>query len=207
MQLLDCSMGHYPEYSVALDSAFVVAFVVAFAADSVEVGVEIVVGLAEVGPGIVAEPAEVGPEIVAEPAVAGPDTVAEPGNAAAVLALDTVAVALGIDVAVVSDRDNVAVVEADRIVAAAVPAVVLDIVVAHGRLSVVAVVSVLDTVAAKVSVADDIAGIEAVAGIAVETVRVGQVDVQYQGVVVTFLWQSNSESLPVCVSGKLHILP
>lgn len=178
VQLLDCSSEHYPEYSVALDSAFVVAFFVAFAVDPVEVDLEIVVGLAEAGPGIVVESAEAGSEIVAEsaeavhgivaePAVAA-GTVAEPGNAAAVLALDTVAAALGIDVAVESDRDNVVVAEADGIVAAAL---VPGIVVAHG-LSVVAAVSVLDIVAAKdVSVADDTAGIGAVAGIAVETAK------------------------------------
>lgn len=167
VQLLDCLTGHYPEYFVALDSAFVVAF----AADSVEVGPEVVVGLDEAEPAvagpdtviepavadpdIAVEPAVAGPDIVVEPAVAGPDNVAEPGNVAAVLALDTVAAALGIDVAVESDRDNVVVARADRFVAAALAP---DIVATHGRLPVVVV-----------PVADDTAG--TVAGIAMETVE------------------------------------
>lgn len=158
---------------MALDSAFVVVFVVAFAVELVEAGLEVVVGLAEADSGIVVESAEAGLGIVAEPVEAGPgtvvpavaDTVAELGNAAAALAFDTVAAALGIDVAVKSDRDNVAVTEADRIVAAAL---VPDILVAHGRLSVVAAVLVLDIVAVMdVSVADD----TAVADIAVETTK------------------------------------
>lgn len=138
-------MGHYSEYSVALDFASAVAF----SADYVEVGLQIVVELVEAGSGI-----------VAEPVVAGPDIVIELGTvAAAVLAFDTVAAVLDIDVVVESDQDNVAVAEADRIVA-----------VAHG-LSVVVVISVLDIAVKIVFVADDTAGIEAAVGIVVETVK------------------------------------
>jgi len=149
-------MGHYSEYSeysVALDFASAVAF----SADYVEVGLQIVVELVEAGSGI-----------VAEPVVAGPDIVVELGTvAAAVLACDTVAAVLDIDVAVESDQDNVAVAEADRIVAVAF---VPGIAVAHG-LSVVVVISVLDIAVKIVFVADDTAGIEAAVGIVVETVK------------------------------------
>lgn len=139
-------MGHYSEYFVALDSAFVVAF-----ADYVEVGLQIVVELVDAGSGIVVEPVVAGRGIVIEPV----------SVAAVVLAFDTVAAALGIDVAVEFDQDNVAVMEADKIV---VVAFVPDIAVAYGLL--VVVLSVLDIAAKIVFVADDIA-----VGIVVETVK------------------------------------
>lgn len=139
---------------MALDSAFVVAFAV----DYVEVGLQIVVELAEVGFEIVAEP------VVAVPGI----VVVELGSvAAAVLAFDIVAAALaGIDAVVESDQGNVAVAEADRIVAVAF---VPGIFVAHGLL-VVVVISVLDIAVKIVFVADDTAGIEAAVGI-VETAK------------------------------------
>lgn len=149
-------MGHYSEYSeysVALDFASAVAF----SADSVEVGLQIVV----------VELVEVGSGIVAELVVAGPDIVAELGTvAAAVLAFDTVAAVLDIGTAVESDQDKVVVAEADRIVAVAF---VPDIAVAHG-LSVV-VLSVLNIAVKIVFVADDTAGIEVAVGTVVETVK------------------------------------
>lgn len=117
---------------MALDSVFVA---VGFAAEFAEADSESVVGPAEVGSESVVELAGAGLGIVAVAAIdlrTGADTVA----------------------AAESDRDNVAEVmelEVDRVVA-------LDPGIAeHGRLSVVAVVSVLDNVVVKDAlVADDI---------------------------------------------------
>lgn len=86
VQHLDCSMEHYPEYSVALDSAFVA---VVFAAEPAEAGPESVVELVEDGLGSVVGLAEVGLGIVVALAEVDPGTAAE---AVAILAFDTVVV-------------------------------------------------------------------------------------------------------------------
>jgi len=123
-------MEHYPEYSVALDSAFVVVFAeLAEAVGPVEAGLGFV-GPAEVGFGIVAALVE----------------------AVAVLALDIVVVVPDIVAAVESGQNNAAEVmelEVDRVVVA-----VID-----PDIAVVAVVSVLDIAAAKDVVVDSIGAV------------------------------------------------
>jgi len=132
VQYLDCSMEHYSEYSVALDSAFVVVFAEPVEADPV--------GSVEAGLGFVG-PAEVGFEIVAALA-----------EAVAVLVLDIVVVVPDIVAAVESGQNNAAEVvelEVDRVVVA-----VID-----PGIAVVVVVSVLDIAVAKDVVVDSIGAV------------------------------------------------
>lgn len=147
MQYFDYLTERYPEYFVALDSAFVVVFAAEFA---------------EADSGSVAGPAEAGSEYVVEFAEADLGIVA--------LAAIDLRTEAGTVAAVESDQDNVAEVvelEVDRVVAVALDPGIAE----HGRPSVVAV-SVLDTVVAEDAlVADDIGDRIVAVGNVVGTVK------------------------------------